>query len=53
MWFAVLGFGASVAWRWLQQPEVWRAVDGSAAVVMFIVAAQDMARNNFPGHVLY
>ena len=40
MWFAVLGFGASVASRWLRQPVVWRAIDASVAVVMFIVASQ-------------
>ena len=40
MWFAVLGFGASAASKWLQQSLVWRAIDASVAVVMFIIAAQ-------------
>jgi len=40
MWFATLGFGAAAASRWLQRPAVWRAIDASVAVVMFVVAAQ-------------
>jgi L-lysine exporter family protein LysE/ArgO len=40
MWFATLGYGAAAAARWLQRPAVWRAIDASIALVMFIVAAQ-------------
>jgi L-lysine exporter family protein LysE/ArgO len=40
MWFATLGFGASAASRWLQRPAVWRGIDASIALVMFVVAAQ-------------
>jgi L-lysine exporter family protein LysE/ArgO len=40
MWFTALGYGASASARWLQRPAVWRAIDASVALVMFIVAAQ-------------
>jgi L-lysine exporter family protein LysE/ArgO len=40
MWFASLGYGAAAAARWLRRPAVWRAIDASIALVMFIVAAQ-------------
>lgn len=40
MWFATLGYGAAAAARWLQRPAVWRCIDASIALVMFIVAAQ-------------
>jgi len=40
MWFATLGYGAAAASRWLQRPVVWRAIDASVALVMFIVATQ-------------
>lgn len=40
MWFATLGWGASAASRWLQRPAVWRGIDASIALVMFIVAVQ-------------
>lgn len=40
MWFAMLGYGASAASRWLQRPVVWRTIDASVAVVMLVVAAQ-------------
>lgn len=40
MWFATLGYGAKAASRWLQRPRVWRAIDASVALVMFLVAAQ-------------
>jgi L-lysine exporter family protein LysE/ArgO len=44
MWFATLGYGAAAASRWLQRPAVWRAIDASVALVMFIVAGQLLAR---------
>jgi L-lysine exporter family protein LysE/ArgO len=40
MWFTALGYGASASARWLQRPAVWRAIDATVALVMFIVAAQ-------------
>lgn len=40
MWFAALDYGASAAPRWLRRPIVWRAIDASVAVVMFVVATQ-------------
>jgi len=40
MWFATLGYAAAAASRWLQRPAVWRAIDASVALVMFVVAAQ-------------
>ncbi|RQP24006.1 LysE/ArgO family amino acid transporter [Piscinibacter terrae] len=40
MWFTALGFGASASARWLRRPGVWRGLDASVALVMFIVAAQ-------------
>jgi len=39
MWFATLGYGASAASAWLRRPMVWRAIDASVAIVMFMVAA--------------
>lgn len=39
-WFALLGFGAAGASRWLRQPSAWRAIDALVAVVMWAVAAQ-------------
>lgn len=44
MWFATLGYGAQGASRWLRRPLVWRAIDASVALVMFIVAAQLLMR---------
>jgi len=44
MWFAMLGYGAAAASRWLQHPSVWRAIDASVALVMFSVAGQLLAR---------
>lgn len=44
MWFVTLGYGAAAASRWLQRPVVWRAIDASVAVVMWVVAAQLLAR---------
>lgn len=44
MWFALLGYGASAASRWLQHPAVRRAIDASVALVMFSVAGQLLAR---------
>ncbi|MFG5410148.1 LysE family transporter [Piscinibacter sakaiensis] len=43
-WFTALGYGAAAASRWLQRPGVWRAIDATVALVMFIVAAQLIAR---------
>jgi L-lysine exporter family protein LysE/ArgO len=40
MWFAMLGYGAVAASRWLRHPAAWRAIDAGVAVVMFSVAAQ-------------
>jgi len=40
MWFVTLGYAAAAASRWLQRPAVWRAIDASVALVMFVVAAQ-------------
>jgi L-lysine exporter family protein LysE/ArgO len=40
MWFVTLGFGAAAAARWLDRPAVWRVIDASVALVMFVVAAQ-------------
>ena len=40
MWFSTLGYGAAAASRWLQRPAVWRGIDASVALVMFLVAAQ-------------
>jgi L-lysine exporter family protein LysE/ArgO len=40
MWFTTLGYGASVASRWLRRPAVWRAIDASVALVMWAVAMQ-------------
>ncbi len=40
LWFATLGYGASVASRWLRHPAAWRGIDASVAVVMFAVATQ-------------
>jgi L-lysine exporter family protein LysE/ArgO len=40
MWFTALGFGASASAHWLRRPGVWRGIDASVALVMFIVAAQ-------------
>lgn len=40
MWFITLGHGAAAASRWLQRPAVWRGIDASVAIVMFLVAAQ-------------
>ncbi len=39
-WFALLGFGAVGAARFLRQPAAWRAIDALVAVVMWAVAAQ-------------
>ncbi|WP_428421754.1 LysE/ArgO family amino acid transporter [Methylibium sp.] len=39
-WFALLGFGAAGAARFLRQPSAWRAIDALVAVVMWAVAAQ-------------
>ncbi len=44
MWFTALGYGAAAAARWLQHPAVWRAIDALVALVMFLVAAQLLAR---------
>jgi L-lysine exporter family protein LysE/ArgO len=40
LWFALLGFGAAWASRWLRQPGVWRAIDAGIAVVMLWMAVQ-------------
>jgi L-lysine exporter family protein LysE/ArgO len=40
LWFALLGYGAAAASRWLARPVVWRAIDASVALVMWAVAAQ-------------
>lgn len=40
LWFALLGYGAAAASRWLARPAVWRAIDASVALVMWVVAAQ-------------
>jgi L-lysine exporter family protein LysE/ArgO len=40
MWFTTLGYGAAAASQLLQRPAVWRAIDGSVALVMFAVAIQ-------------
>lgn len=42
-WFAVLGFGAAGAARWLSRPQVWRAIDALVALVMGTVALQLLA----------
>jgi L-lysine exporter family protein LysE/ArgO len=39
-WFALLGFGAAGAARFLRQPAAWRAIDASVALVMGAVALQ-------------
>ena len=44
MWFAMLGYGAVAASRWLRHPAAWRAIDAGVAVVMFSVAAQLLLR---------
>lgn len=44
MWFVTLGYGAAAASRWLQRPMVWRAIDASVAVVMWVVAVQLLAK---------
>lgn len=40
LWFSLLGFGAASMAGWLRRPAVWRAIDASVAVVMWMVAAQ-------------
>lgn len=40
LWFALLGFGAAGAARFLRRPAAWRAIDASVALVMWAVAAQ-------------
>lgn len=40
LWFAMLGFGASAAARWLRRPGAWRLIDASVALVMGAVAVQ-------------
>ncbi len=40
LWFAMLGFGAAGAARWLRRPAAWRVIDTSVALVMWAVAAQ-------------
>jgi L-lysine exporter family protein LysE/ArgO len=44
LWFALLGYGAAAAAKWLAKPLVWRAIDASVALVMWIVAAQLMLK---------
>lgn len=44
MWFVALGYGAAAAAPWLQRPQVWRAIDGTVAAVMFFVAWQLLAK---------
>ena len=39
-WFALLGFGAAAASRWLRHPQTWRAIDAIVAVVMLWMATQ-------------
>lgn len=39
-WFALLGFGAAGAARFLRRPGVWRVIDGVVAVLMWAAAAQ-------------
>jgi L-lysine exporter family protein LysE/ArgO len=39
-WFALLGFGAAGAARFLRRPAAWRAIDASVALVMGAVALQ-------------
>ena len=43
-WFALLGFGASGAARFLRRPAAWRAIDASVALVMGAVALQLLLR---------
>lgn len=42
-WFALLGFGAAGAARWLGRPQAWRAIDALVALVMWTVALQLLA----------
>lgn len=42
-WFALLGFGAAGAARWLGRPQAWRAIDALVALVMWAVALQLLA----------
>lgn len=44
LWFALLGYGAAAAARWLARPAVWRAIDASVALVMWAVALQLMLK---------
>ncbi len=46
LWFALLGYGAAAAAQWLARPGVWRAIDASVALVMWMVAAQLMLRTS-------
>jgi L-lysine exporter family protein LysE/ArgO len=39
-WFAMLGFGAASAARFLRRPGVWQVIDGVVAVLMWAAAAQ-------------
>jgi L-lysine exporter family protein LysE/ArgO len=44
LWFVLLGYGAVAAAQWLARPLVWRAIDASVALVMWLVAAQLMLK---------
>jgi L-lysine exporter family protein LysE/ArgO len=44
LWFALLGYGAAAAAKWLARPVVWRAIDASVALVMWVVAGQLMLK---------
>ncbi|MFM8900745.1 MAG: LysE/ArgO family amino acid transporter [Burkholderiales bacterium] len=44
LWFALLGYGAAAAAQWLARPAVWRAIDASVALVMWLVASQWMLK---------
>jgi L-lysine exporter family protein LysE/ArgO len=44
LWFSLLGYGAAAAAPWLAKPSVWRAIDASVALVMWLVAAQLMLK---------
>ncbi len=40
LWFYGIGFGALAMRRWLARPAVWRAIDATIAIIMFVLAGR-------------
>jgi L-lysine exporter family protein LysE/ArgO len=40
VWFFLIGYGAAALRPWLARPAVWRVIDGTIAVIMFVLAGK-------------